>query len=154
LPHRCRGVSPGPDAKRRPGLAMRKVLADAEREGHPEVVHPVLAERAERADAKRRGQAYAGCTQAYPGGEVDWENERRLRAMCGEPPLSKPLRAVAHRYPIVVVHRRYCNRSHRPRARHSRSRAGGGSRDGPSDEPEPAGRHKVRHHLRRGGSRR
>lgn len=135
----------------RPGPAVAKVLADAEREGHPEIVDADLLERAERADAKRSGQGYAGCTQAYPGGEVDWENERRLRAYCGEPPLRAPVRAFTHRH-YSFTHRRYCNRGHRPGARRSRSRTSGGSRDGPSDEPEPAGRHKVRHQSPSGRS--
>jgi hypothetical protein len=65
------------------GPAVAQVLADAELAGHPEVVDASLMERAERADAQRFGRVWAPCTQAYPGGVVDCENERRMRAMCG-----------------------------------------------------------------------
>lgn len=126
-------------------LAVAKLLADAERAGHPEQVDEELMERAERADAKRARRAWAPCTQAYPDGIVDWENESRLRTMCGASPLRAPLKA-APRRALILRARSRLRCGGRPRTR-GRSRAGA-SRDGP-DEPEPAEgrRHHPHPHL-------
>ncbi len=127
--------------KGRPGHAVRALLDAARRAGHPECVDAAQMERAERADARRSGKAYGGCySPAGPNGELDVENESRLRAMLGEPPMPAPLTARVVQFPraLSLGHRVHRGRGGgRPGARRVASTSAGGGSSGDPDEPEP-----------------